>query len=141
MSVDSVLFVCNYNSVRSPMAECITKSLCGDRVFIDSIGIREELLDVNPFAVSVMDELDLDLSAHKPKHFEDLNDTSFDLIICLSEEAKEKITELTRGFDVEVDVWDTADPSSVKGSRENIMLAFRTVASELKGKIEARLCK
>ncbi|MCC3861164.1 arsenate reductase ArsC [Pseudemcibacter aquimaris] len=137
---DSVLFVCNYNSVRSPMAECIAKSLCGDRIFIDSIGICKDLLKVNPFAISVMEETGLDLSAHKPKHFEDLHDTSIDLIICLSEEAKETMSELTRGNDTKIELWNTEDPSGVKGSRENIMTAFREVAEELKGKIEQRLC-
>ena len=49
--VESLLFVCNLNSVRSPIAECLAKDICGDRVFIDSIGIQDELLEINPFAI------------------------------------------------------------------------------------------
>ena len=75
--IGSLLFVCNYNSVRSPIAECLAKDICGDRVFIDSIGIQDELLEINPFAISILEEAGLDLSNHNPKHFEDLNDTSF----------------------------------------------------------------
>lgn len=137
--IESLLFVCNYNSVRSPIAECIAKDIFGDRVFIDSIGIQEELLAINPFSISVMEEAGLNLLNHKPKHFEDLNDTSFDLIICLSAEAEEKMKSLTRGYDIKIELWETDDPSGVKGNRENIMSAFRDMRDELKKRIEERL--
>ncbi len=137
--IESLLFVCNYNSVRSPIAECLAKDIFGDRVFIDSIGIQEELLDINPFAISVMEEAGLNLLNHKPKHSEDLNDTSFDLIICLSAEAEEKMKSLTRGYDIKIELWETDDPSGVKGNRENIMSAFRDMRDELKKRIEERL--
>jgi protein-tyrosine-phosphatase len=137
--IESLLFVCNYNSVRSPIAECLAKDIFGDRVFIDSIGIQEELLEINPFAISVMEEAGLILLNHKPKHFEDLNDTSFDLIICLSAEAEEKMKSLTRGYDIKIELWETDDPSGVKGNRENIMSAFREMRDELKTRIEERL--
>lgn len=137
--IESLLFVCNYNSVRSPIAECLAKDIFGDRVFIDSIGIQEELLEINPFAISIMEEAGLNLLNHKPKHFEDLNDTSFDLIICLSAEAEEKMKSLTRGYDIKIELWETDDPSGVKGNRENIMSAFREMRDELKKRIEERL--
>ncbi len=137
--IESLLFVCNYNSVRSPIAECLAKDIFGDRVFIDSIGIQEELLEINPFAISVMEEAGLILLNHKPKHFEDLNDTSFDLIVCLSAEAEEKMKSLTRGYDIKIELWETDDPSGVKGNRENIMSAFREMRDELKTRIEERL--
>ena len=125
--------------MRSPIAECLAKDIFGDRVFIDSIGIQEELLEINPFAISVMEEAGLNLLNHKPKHFEDLNDTSFDLIICLSAEAEEKMKSLTRGYDIKIELWKTDDPSGVKGNRENIMSAFRYMRDELKKRIEERL--
>ena len=37
----SVLFCCTLNSIRSPMAEAIMKSLHGRRIYIDSAGVRE----------------------------------------------------------------------------------------------------
>jgi protein-tyrosine-phosphatase len=136
---DSVLFVCNYNSVRSPMAECIAKDIVGSRIFIDSIGIMDSLIKVNPFTVSVMEEDGQDLSNHNPKHFKDLNVSAFDLVICLSIEAEEKIKEHTRGFDTHVTFWPTSDPTATRGSRENIMSAFRMVRDELKEKIKEAL--
>ncbi|MDG1995967.1 MAG: hypothetical protein P8J14_05700 [Emcibacteraceae bacterium] len=132
---ESVLFVCNYNSIRSPIAECIAKNIIGTQIYVDSIGIMDNLLEVNPFAVSTMEEAGLDLSNHKPKHFNDLNVSSFDLVIALSPEAEEKIREHTRGFDTLVTYWPISDPSVTTGSRENIMSAFRIASQELREKI------
>ena len=75
----SVLFCCTANALRSPMAEGILKRLHGQRIFVDSAGLRAEAMD--PFAVAVMDEIGIDLARHRPKSFEDLEDSSFDLII------------------------------------------------------------
>ena len=61
------------------------------------------------------------------------------MIVCLSAEAEEKMKILTRGFDVKIELWQTEDPSSEKGNRENIMSAFRIVRNALKLKIQERL--
>lgn len=136
---ESVLFVCSYNAVRSPMAEAITKDLFGSHIFIDSVGIHSPLGKINPFTISVMKEAGLDLSNHNPKNFEMLNDSSFDLVITLSPEAHHRALDLTRFFSTDVEYWPTMDPTTVKGNRENIMGAFRSVRDYLKEKIENRL--
>lgn len=138
-SPQSILFMCNYNSVRSPMAECLAKSHCGTSVFVDSVGIQANLMEINPFAISVMEELSLELSNHKSKHFHELNDTSFDLVIALNPDAHRKAIELTRVYSTEVEYWSIEDPTTVKGSRENIMTAFREVRDDLSEKIKNRL--
>ncbi|MEJ0066176.1 MAG: hypothetical protein WDM85_12785 [Caulobacteraceae bacterium] len=54
----AVLFACNHNRVRSPMAEGLMKLMFGDRVYVDSCGLRRDDEDApDPFAVVVMDEL------------------------------------------------------------------------------------
>lgn len=135
----SILFVCNYNAVRSPMAECLAKECCGDKIYIDSFGVNKKLEKINPFTISAMDEIGLDISNHKAKHYEDLLDTSFDLIIALSSEAHELALTLTSSLSAEVEFWPTTDPTSVQGNRENIMSAFRAVRNELSEKIKKRL--
>lgn len=136
--IDSVLYICTFNAVRSPMAECLTKKICGDRVYVDSVGIAPSLSKVNPFAVSVVEEAGLELSNHTPKHYDDLDDTSFDLIVCLSEEAYTAIKKKTGSIAVEVEYWPTFDPTTVTGNRQNIMSAFREVRDELGVKIKKR---
>ena len=132
----AVLFACSHNAVRSPMAESILKHLLGHRIFVDSIGVRPE--DVDPFAVAVMDEIGIDLSRHKGKSFDELMDTSFDLVISLSPEAHHKALELTRTMAVEAEYWPTLDPSYVSGSREQVMDSFRGVRDALVKRIKER---
>jgi len=133
----SVLFVCNLNAVRSAMAEALTKKQYGDQIFIDSAGL--EVGELDPFAVAVLAERDIDLSAHKPKKFTDLEDTSFDLVVCLTQEAHEHVTEARRASAGTVEHWETSDPTLTGGAREQRLEAYRQLADELTQKIEARL--
>ncbi len=133
---DAVLFSCTMNAVRSPMAESILKHLLGHRIYVDSAGVRGGELD--GFAIEVMDEIGIDLSRHKAKTFDTLEDTSFDLIISLSPEAQHKAVELTRTMACEVEFWNTFDPSIVEGNREVRLEAYRQVRDQLLKRITDR---
>jgi protein-tyrosine-phosphatase len=132
----AVLFACTQNSIRSPMAEALLKHLLGHRVYIDSVGVRAGAVD--PFAVEVIEELGIDLSRHRSKSFDDLEDTSYDLIVSLSPEAQHKAVELTRTMACEVEYWMTMDPSIIEGNRDMRLDAFRAVRDQLKKRIEDR---
>ncbi|MBL4800553.1 MAG: arsenate reductase ArsC [Emcibacter sp.] len=134
----SVLFICNFNAIRSPMAEALTRFYCGHRIFTKSVGIRAEDDSANPFAIVVMEEVGLDISQHTPKRFEDLMDSSFDLVVTLSPEAQHKAIDLTRTLDCQVEYWPTLDPTAVSGNRENIVSAFRQTRDMLKDRIKRR---
>jgi protein-tyrosine-phosphatase len=132
----SVLFCCTGNSIRSPMAEGILKRLHGQRIYVDSVGLRA--LEVNPMAVAVMEEIGIDISRHRPKSFDDLEDTLFDVIVSLAPEAQHRAVEMTRTMACEVEFWHTFDPSVVEGSRLVQLQAFREVRDVLVKRIEAR---
>ncbi len=132
----AVLFCCTQNAIRSPMAEGILKQILGKRIFVDSVGVRAGELD--PFAVAAMDEIGIDLSKHKAKTFDALEDTSFDLIISLSPEAQHKAVDMTRTMACDVEFWNTFDPSIVEGSREQRMDAYREVRDRLMERIHER---
>ncbi len=132
----AVLFSCSLNAVRSPMAEALLKHLLGHRIYVDSAGVRRG--EIDPFAIEVMDEIGIDLSKHKSKSFDDLEDTSYDLIISLSPEAQHRAVELTRTMACEVEFWNTFDPTMVEGNRETRLEAYRQVRDFLKRRIEAR---
>lgn len=132
----AVLFACTLNAIRSPMAESILKHLHGRAVFVDSVGVRGH--EIDPFAVAVMEEIGIDVSRHRPKTFDDLEDTSFDLVISLSPEAQHKAVEMTRTMACTVEYWPTLDPSVIEGNRETRLQAYRTVRDELMRKIVAR---
>lgn len=124
------------NALRSPMAEGILKMLHGRRVYVDSVGVRAGELD--GFAISVMDEIGIDIARHRAKTFDELEDTSFDLIISLSPEAHHRALELTRTMACEVEFWNTFDPSLVEGSRDVVLDAYRQVRDTLARRIRER---
>ena len=132
----SVLFSCNFNAVRSAMAESIAKHHFGKQIYVDSAGVREGELD--PFAVAVMEELGIDLSRHRPKTFDDLEDTSFDLVITLTPEAQHKAVEMTRTMAVDLEYWPTMDPTATRGNREAILDAYRQARDSLVRRILQR---
>ncbi|AWJ86680.1 protein-tyrosine-phosphatase [Azospirillum brasilense] len=137
LPVTSVLFACTYNMIRSPMAAAIMRHFHGTRVYVDSVGVREGD-EVDPFAVAVMEEMGIDLSRHRCRSFEDLEDTNFDLIVSLSPEAQHRAIEMTRTMACEVEFWNTFDPTLVDGNREAMLDAYRKVRDGLLGKIKER---
>ena len=106
----AVLFACNYNRVRSPMAEALTKLLYGQRIFVDSCGLKPGE-GVDPFVCAVIDELGADLTRHTAKTFDEVDEGAY---------------------------WPTHDPTLATGSREAVLEAYRAVRDELKARIEAR---
>jgi protein-tyrosine-phosphatase len=135
-SPSSVLFACTFNSIRSPMAEALMKHLHGRHIYVDSAGVRAG--DLDPFAVAVMDEIGIDIAKHRAKTFDELEDTSFDLVISLSPEAQHSAVELTRTMACDVEFWPTHDPTAVEGSREEMLDAYRMVRDHLRLRILAR---
>jgi protein-tyrosine-phosphatase len=138
--LQSVLFMCAYNAVRSPMAEALAKHFFGKSVYVQSAGARKGQVD--PFALEVLDEIGIDARKHKPKSLEELEEwegLNFDLIVSLSPEAHHKALELTRTVASDVEYWPTPDPTVVQGSREQVLEAYRAVRDGLMQRIKARL--
>ena len=129
----SVLFACDHNAVRSPMAEGIMKHYFGDTVYVDSVGIRSGELE--PFAVAAMAEANIDISSHTPKRFDELHDTSFDVIVSLSPGAQHTAVELTRTMACDLMYGQTLDATAVRGSREVRLDAYRQARDLLAAKI------
>jgi protein-tyrosine-phosphatase len=122
--------------VRSAMAEAILKSLHGKQVYVDSAGVRAS--EVNPFAVEVMREIGIDIARHRAKTFDELLDTSFDLVISLSPEAQHRAVEMTRTMACDVEYWPTLDATAIEGSRETVLNAYRDVRDSLLKRIRER---
>ncbi len=111
------------------MAAAILRYLAGRRIYVESAGVRPG--ETDPFAIAAMEELGIDISAHRPAALDDLHATSFDLIVALSPDAHRKALEIAGRFAVEVEHWPTPDPTGTCGNREQIMSAYRAVRDEL----------
>jgi protein-tyrosine-phosphatase len=136
----AVLFACGMNSVRSPMALALMKSMF-PKIYAASAGVRKGELD--PFAVTAMEEIGRDIAKHKPMTFEELEDwegLNFDLIVTLSPEAHHQALELTRTMAVDVEYWPTFDATMLigHGSRDQILQAYRSVRDQLFLRIKRR---
>lgn len=138
--VQSVLFVCAQNAVRSPMAEAMAKHFFGKSVYVQSAGARKG--EVDGFALAVLEEIGIDAHRHRPKSLDELEEwegLNFDLIISLSPEAHHRALDLTRVLAADVEYWPTVDPTVVQGSREQKLEAYREVRDGLMSRIKERL--
>lgn len=131
----SVLFACSFNAIRSPMAEALARQSFGKEAWFESVGLRAG--EIDSFAVAVMAEVGLDIAKHKTRTFEDLEDTSFDMIVTLSPEAHHRALEFTRAMAVDVVYWPTLEPTAVQGGRDEILSAYRGVRDGLDRRIRA----
>jgi protein-tyrosine-phosphatase len=134
----AVLFACGLNRVRSPMAEGLMRRLFATRVFADSCGLRRDDGLPDPFVAAVMDELGVDMSGHRPKTFDDLEDSSFDVVVSLTPEAHHRAVELARGRAVEIEYWPTLDPTLTMGGRDTVLAAYRDVRDTLEARLLER---
>jgi protein-tyrosine-phosphatase len=142
----AVLFACNLNRVRSPMAEALLRRMAGDRIFVDSCGLKrapeadgaDGAGEADPLAAAVMAEVGCDLSGFRAKTFGELDDDSFDLVISLTPEAQHRAVEMARGRAVQIEYWPIQDPTLEDGSREARLAAYRHVRDALAERIQRR---
>lgn len=130
----SVLFVCNMNSVRSPMAAAILAAEAGDRLNVDSAGVYQGGPD--PFIAAILAEIDVNLGDYEPKAVQDMSFDGVDVIVALTSEAAE---EARRFFPREkIEFWPIENPSDARGGREALAAAYRSVRDDLRRRIRAR---
>ena len=135
----SVLFACNMNSVRSPMAAALLRLGAGDKeakgeARIDSAGVYEGGLD--PFVEIVMGELGVSMEGHEPKTLAETDLEAFDVIVALTPEAA---VEARRFLPREsIEFWDIENPSDERGGRDAIVEAYRRVRDQLRARLARR---
>lgn len=138
--VQSVLFMCGHNSIRSPMAEALARHYFGRSTYVQSAGVRKG--DPDGFMVAAMEEIGVDTSRHKARSLEELEELeglNFDLIVTLSPEAHHAALEVTRTVAAEVEYWPTPDPTLQGGTRDQRLDAYRDVRDMLARRIRERL--
>ena len=138
----SVLFCCDHNSVRSPIAEGLMKKLYGQRAYVQSAGVRNDR-EVDGFSVAVSLEEGVELERHRSRSFEEMVDwgddlSGFDLIIALSPASQRQALELTRFAHIDVEYWPIMDPSGLGETREAKLAAYRQVRDQIKERLLAR---
>ena len=145
MSVEfpqSVLFCCDHNAVRSPMAEGIMKKLYGIGTYVQSAGVSNDL-EIDGFAISVCQEIDVELSRHRSRSFDEMDKlgdalSSFDLIVALSPASQRRALDLTRFFHLEVEYWPIMDPTGLAETRESKLVVYRQTRDQIVERLKNR---
>lgn len=138
----SVLFCCDYNAVRSPMAEGMMKKYYGKRVYVQSAGVKNEL-DVDGFSVAVAAEIGVPIEKHRVRSFLQMEEwgdriDAYDLIIALSPAAMRQAQEYTRYHSIEVEYWPIFDPTGLGETRDAKLAAYRQTRDQIDRRIRDR---
>ncbi|MEO1551326.1 MAG: low molecular weight phosphatase family protein [Pseudomonadota bacterium] len=138
----SVLFCCDYNAVRSPMAEGLMKKLFGKTIYVQSAGVRHEL-EIDGFSVAVCQELGVELTRHRSRSFEEMEEwgdeiDAYDLIVALSPASLRRAQEYTRYHAIDVEYWPIFDPTGLGETREDKLAAYRQTRDQIVSHIQDR---
>ena len=132
MALKKVLFLCTGNSCRSQMAEGFLRYMAGDKFEVFSAGVKPT--QVNPLAIQVMAEVDVDISKNRSKSAIEFIGQQFDYVITVCDNAN-KICTIFPGKYEKVH-WDLKDPAEALGSEEDRIVVFREIRDEIRQKIE-----
>ncbi len=135
----SILFCCDYNAVRSPMAEGIMKKFHGQEVYVQSAGVRHEL-EIDGFAVAVCREIGVELRRHQARSMEEMSGwgddlSGFELVVAMSPAAQRMALEYTRYFVLDVVYWPLLDPTGMGENRDEKLVFYRQTRDQIIARI------
>ena len=125
---NKVLVLCTGNSCRSQMAEGYLRYFANDKVDVYSAGV--ETHGVNPKAIAIMKEDNIDISNHTSNNIDEYRNIDFDFIITVCNNANErcpffptKAKKFHQNF---------PDPAKATGTDEKVKEQFRQVREQIK---------
>ncbi|WP_134725884.1 low molecular weight phosphatase family protein [Paracoccus luteus] len=138
----SVLFCCDHNAIRSPMAEGIMKKLYGRRAYVQSAGVKSDF-EIDGFAVAVCAEIGVELARHRVRSFDEMRDWgddlgTFDLIVALSPASQRRALDMTRVYHMDVEYWPIMDPSGLSEGRDATLARYRETRDLILSRMIAR---
>ncbi|THH36742.1 low molecular weight phosphatase family protein [Aliishimia ponticola] len=138
----SVLFCCDHNAVRSPMAEGIMKKFYGTGTYVQSVGVHNDM-EIDGFCIAVCQEKGVELSRHRSRSFDEMEEwgddlSSFDLVIALSPASQRRALELTRYFHLDVEYWPILDPTGLGETREAKLENYRMARDQIIDRLTER---
>ncbi|MFS4581360.1 low molecular weight phosphatase family protein [Phaeobacter sp. C3_T13_0] len=131
----SILFCCDHNAVRSPMAEGIMKQFYGSGTYVQSVGVKNDM-EIDGFCIAVCQEIGVELSRHRSRSFDEMEQwgddlSSFDLVVALSPASQRRALELTRFFHLDVEYWPIMDPTGLGESRNAKLDSYRQTRTQI----------
>jgi arsenate reductase (thioredoxin) len=128
-----ILFVCTANAARSQMAEGLLRAKYGDCYEVFSAGTRQSRVSIR--AVTVMQEIGIDITHHQSKTLAEFEGEIFDLAVTLCDNAH-AICPIVRGAKQTIHQGFT-DPHPGPGTDEEVLDGYRKVRDEIAAWIDA----
>jgi arsenate reductase len=124
------------------MAEGLMKKLYGQNCYVQSAGVKNDM-EIDGFSVAVCQELGVELSRHRSRSFEEMQQwgddlSGFDLVVALSPASQRQALEFTRFFHLDVEYWPVMDPTGIGETREAKLAAYRQTREQIRTKMIER---
>jgi protein-tyrosine-phosphatase len=124
------------------MAEGIMKKFYGTGTYVQSAGVSNDM-EIDGFSIAVCQEMDVELSRHRSRSFDEMENWgddlgSFDLVIALSPASQRRALELTRLNHLEVEYWPILDPTGLGETREAKLDSYRQTRNQIIERLKAR---
>ena len=127
-----VLFIFTGNSCRSQIAEGLLNEMAAEYFDVYSAGSHPSLVNAN--AISIMEEIEIDISNHTSNSINEYLNTGIDIVISVCDDAKRScpvFPEKTMKIH-----WSIDDPFQGWDKNEKSLNNFRKTRIELKGRIQ-----
>ena len=118
------------------------KKLYGQRAYVQSAGVHNDM-EVDGFSIAVCNELGIEISRHRSRSFEEMQEwgddlSQFDLIVALSPASQRMALELTRVSHLDVEYWAIMDPAGLAEGREAKLALYRGVRDQIRKRMIER---
>jgi len=134
MNKPLVLILCTGNSCRSHLGEGILRAAAGDLVDVASAGSKPAGY-VHPLAIRAMQEIGIDLTAHRSKHLNEFLDRPVQTVITVCGNA-DQVCPVFPG-QMHRHHWGFDDPAPATGTEDEQFAVFRRVRDEIRRVFEA----
>jgi len=124
------------------MAEGLMKKFYGHDCYVQSAGVKNDL-EIDGFSISVCQELGIELSRHRSRSFDEMQEwgddlSGFDLVVALSPASQRKALDLTRYYHLLVEYWPILDPTGLGETRDAKLAAYRQARDQISEKLISR---
>ncbi len=124
------------------MAEAIMKKFYGTECYIQSVGVKDDM-EIDGFAITVCAEIGVELSRHRVRSFDEMEQwgddlSSFDLVLALSPASQRRALDLTRFYHLTVEYWPILDPTGLGEGRDARLESYRQTRDMIIGRLVER---
>lgn len=118
------------------------KKLHGMDIYVQSAGVKNDI-EIDGFAIAVCDELGVELSRHRTRSFDEMQEwgddlEGFDLIVALSPASQRAALELARHAHIDVEYWPIMDPTGLGESRDAKLGSYRITRDQIMQRLKDR---